>query len=83
MDVQMPGIDGFETTTAMRKYERERGLPPVKIVGLTAHASTRDREKCLAAGMDDYLSKPFEPKKLRELLSRDGDNGNVISIKQN
>jgi CheY-like chemotaxis protein len=73
MDIQMPGLDGYETTIAMRKYEKERGLAPTRIIGLTAYASTKDRDKCLGAGMDDYLSKPFEPKKLREILQGSPD----------
>jgi signal transduction histidine kinase/CheY-like chemotaxis protein len=68
MDVQMPGMDGYQTTKAIRKFERESGRPRVRIIGLTAHASVHDKEKCLAAGMDDYLFKPFEQKKLKEKL---------------
>jgi signal transduction histidine kinase/CheY-like chemotaxis protein len=70
MDVQMPGMDGLQATRAIREYERERGGPPIRIIGLTAHASTRDKDKCLNAGMDDYLAKPFEGKQLKEKLAR-------------
>ena len=61
MDVQMPELDGFETTRRIRQREAFRG-GHVPILGLTAHAREEDRANCLAAGMDDYLSKPLVPK---------------------
>jgi CheY-like chemotaxis protein len=65
MDVQMQGMNGYETTQSVRALERERGFRHL-IIGLTAHALAGDREKCLAAGMDDYMSKPINPDILAE-----------------
>lgn len=85
MDCQMPELDGYQATMRIRENERERaggmvndqhndGDKPARkhipIVALTAHALAGDREKCLAAGMDDFLPKPIRPNKLREVLAR-------------
>lgn len=70
MDCQMPVMDGFEATAAWRQHEQDLGLPPLPIVALTANAIVGDRERCLEKGMSDYLSKPFSPDQLRELLMR-------------
>ena len=68
MDIEMPKMDGFETTAAIREKERTCGkhLP---IIAMTAHAMKGDRERCLAAGMDGYISKPIESKELSEIVS--------------
>jgi signal transduction histidine kinase/DNA-binding response OmpR family regulator len=68
MDCQMPEMDGFQATRAIREHESRHPLPPgtlrLPIIALTANALKGDRERCLAAGMDDYLSKPLHPQKL-------------------
>ncbi len=61
MDVQMPGVDGLEATRLIRNNPRWNGLP---IVAMTAHAMTGDKERCLAAGMNGYISKPVHPSHL-------------------
>jgi light-regulated signal transduction histidine kinase (bacteriophytochrome)/CheY-like chemotaxis protein len=68
MDVQMPVMDGLTATALIRTLEAEGTLKPVKIIGMTAHALAGDRGKCLDAGMDDYMTKPFDPRRLEDLL---------------
>jgi two-component system sensor histidine kinase/response regulator len=69
MDVQMPEMDGMEATRVLRERESRTGLH-LTVVGVTAHAMAGDRERCLQAGMDGYLSKPIRPAELDELLNR-------------
>ncbi|MBP2159378.1 MULTISPECIES: ATP-binding protein [Asticcacaulis] len=70
MDVQMPVMDGYTATALIRKLQAAGQMQDVKIVGMTAHALTGDRQKCLDVGMDDYLSKPFDPERLDAILAR-------------
>ena len=67
MDVQMPVLDGLETTRIIRKDARWSTLP---VVGLTAHAMSGDRERCLEAGMNDYVAKPVRMPALLETVSK-------------
>jgi signal transduction histidine kinase/CheY-like chemotaxis protein/HPt (histidine-containing phosphotransfer) domain-containing protein len=69
MDVQMPEMGGFEATVAIRALERD-GTARVPIVAMTAHAMKGDRERCLAAGMDEYLTKPLDPRQLCLLVEQ-------------
>ena len=81
MDVSMPEMNGLEATQAIREIEETKGKH-TPIIGVTAHAMSGDMEKCLDAGMDDYLPKPISPKRLMEKVEKwlDADsNNNVIA----
>jgi CheY-like chemotaxis protein len=67
MDVQMPEMDGFEATRRIRELEESTG-GHIRIAAMTAHAMAGDRERCLAAGMDDYVSKPLRKEDLLRIL---------------
>ena len=69
MDVQMPTMDGLQATRAIRKAELKSGKH-IPIIAMTAHAMVGDMERCLEAGMDDYITKPIRPQQLVELLER-------------
>lgn len=68
MDLHMPSVDGFEATAEIRRLCTAAGAPTPVIIAVTANAFQEDRARCLAAGMDDYLSKPFEPGDLKRVL---------------
>ena len=70
MDVQMPGMDGYEATAEIRKKNVLSDGQPIPIVAMTAHAMTGERDRCLQAGMDAYLAKPFRLEELRSILAR-------------
>jgi CheY-like chemotaxis protein len=70
MDLQMPEIDGFEATAAIRARERDTGAARVPIVALTAHAMQGDRQRCVDADMDGYVAKPIKPVELFEVIDR-------------
>jgi len=71
MDIQMPIMDGIEATLKIREWEKSNsisGKDHIKIVAITAYAMEKDRERCLASGMDDFLSKPFRHKELLKIV---------------
>jgi signal transduction histidine kinase/DNA-binding NarL/FixJ family response regulator len=70
MDCQMPGMDGFDASREIRRREAASASARVPIIALTANAMRGDRERCLAAGMDDFVSKPFRLEDLRRTLER-------------
>ena len=77
MDVQMPEVDGLEATRRIRSRQKEANPPanfarPIAIIAMTANAMQGDREKCIAAGMDDYLPKPVRPEALQAMLEKHG-----------
>jgi CheY-like chemotaxis protein len=69
MDVQMPNLSGLDATRAIRNRERGTG-GHIPILAMTAHAMKGDRERCLDAGMDGYLSKPIHPEEMLEAIDR-------------
>jgi len=68
MDVEMPELDGYSTTRILRREENKNGRKRIPVIGVTAHVLAGDREKCIEAGMDDYLTKPFDPDKLKQKI---------------
>ena len=70
MDIQMPRMDGLETTQAIRKLEQENDLPHLQIIAMTAHALAGDKERCLEGGMDGYITKPINMEDLAQVIIR-------------
>lgn len=68
MDIQMPEMDGLTATKKLREWENAQNLPPLPVIGMTAHALIGDKERCIEAGMNDYISKPFQQKELEQKL---------------
>jgi len=76
MDIQMPEMDGFEATQAIRAMPKGKDLP---IIGLTAHALSGERERCLSRGMSDYLAKPFKGHELFALVEGSVERGSAVA----
>lgn len=76
MDIMLPEKNGFEITADIRKYEKERGVKEgIPIVALTANTLDNDKDKCLLAGMNDYLPKPFSPDELYAVIEQFATSG--------
>ncbi len=83
MDCQMPVMDGFEATRTIREHEEENQLTPVPIVAMTGNAFESDRQKCLDAGMNDFIAKPVEPDILSEKIRKNlTDTVQTVEIKE-
>ncbi|KAK5708488.1 histidine kinase osmosensor [Elasticomyces elasticus] len=83
MDVQMPVMGGFEATAKIREYELEYALARSPIIALTAHAMLGDREKCIQAQMDEYLSKPLKPNQLIQTILKCATLGGALLERRN
>ena len=83
MDCQMPVLDGLGATEQIRDHERRTGREPMRIVAVTANAFDEDRKACIGAGMDDYMSKPFSPEMLRDMMHKWCQPKPLISSQKN
>ena len=82
MDCQMPGMDGFEATAEIRRLEEENPGSHIPVIAVTANAMEGDREHCITAGMDDYLSKPFSQIQLAEMLQQWCGDATTVAAEQ-
>lgn len=82
MDVQMHEMDGLEATRRIRKIEEERGFSRTPIIAMTAHVREQDKSMCLAAGMDDFIPKPFEPELLSQKINQYAPDRNILKFQQ-
>ncbi|HUQ70861.1 MAG TPA: response regulator [Planctomycetaceae bacterium] len=82
MDVQMPDVDGLEATRSIRVWEQESGSPALPIVAMTAHALQGDRDRCISAGMDDYLTKPIRSELLFQMVERFATGDGLVTVRQ-
>ena len=83
MDCQMPQTDGYEATRQIRELEASHNWRPARIIAMTAHAMTGDRELCLATGMSDYVSKPVNEAKLKDVLKKAKDQAEAQAVPSN
>ena len=70
MDVQMPVMDGYDATRTIREMQKNKEIDKCPIIGLTAHAFQNESNKCIEAGMDDYIAKPFSNDELKNMLNK-------------
>ncbi|PCJ16216.1 MAG: hypothetical protein COB02_16840 [Candidatus Cloacimonadota bacterium] len=78
MDMMMPEMGGLDSTIAIRNWEQENNIPPIKIVAMTANARDQDKKDCFNAGMDDFISKPVKPKVLIASMFKNIDKKFII-----
>ncbi len=81
LDIRMPGLDGTEVARRVRAAESEAGHPPVRMIALTANAFDEDRRACLAAGIDEFVTKPVDIAKLAQVLNRNQAQGEEQSLR--
>jgi CheY-like chemotaxis protein len=70
MDCQMPILDGYQTTKIIREEEQKENKKRCPIIAVTANAMSGDKDRCLSAGMDDFLSKPFQTRQIIEMIEK-------------
>jgi HPt (histidine-containing phosphotransfer) domain-containing protein len=83
MDCQMPVMDGYEATLALRQWEKDTGSKRIPVIAMTANAMHEARDKCLAVGMDDYLTKPIRLQVLRDAIKRWAKNNEEAAVAHN